>query len=116
MSERPTCVWIGESNTKYTYEIWELPVSFKPDQYGNYIYSKKNTEGKWVPIYIGEGDLAVRVSENHHQATCIKSKGATHVHVHLNSDEKAGKAEESDLLARHTNAYKPNGCNEKSGG
>ena len=116
MAERPTCDWTGASGKNYTYYIWSLPANFDPDQDGNYIFSKKNSEGQWIPIYIGEGDLAERVSDSHHQATCIKSKGATHVHVHLNKSEIDRKAEESDLLARYTNAYKPNGCNEKIGG
>ena len=116
MADQPTCTWTGASGTNYTYYIWELPANFDPNQVGNYIYSKKNSEQKWVPIYVGEGDLASRVSDSHHQAACIKSRGATHVHVHLNANENARKAEEADLLARYTNAYKPNGCNEKAGG
>jgi len=116
MAEHPTCIWNGASGTAYTYYIWQLPTKFDPNQDGNYIFSKKNTEGRWVPIYIGEGDLTTRVGESHHQATCIKNKGATHLHVHLNSSERTRVAEEVDLLARYTNAYKPGGCNEKPGG
>ena len=84
MAEHPTCKWTGESVQEYTYYIWNLPVSFDKDQDGNYIYSKKNANGNWVPIYIGQGDLKDR-AENHHQATCFSRKGATHIHVHLNS-------------------------------
>jgi hypothetical protein len=116
MAEHPTCIWTGASGAAYTYYIWQLPANFDPNQEGNYIFPKKNTEGRWVPIYIGEGDLAARVSDSHHQGACIKNKGATHAHVHLNGTEKARQAEEADLLARYTNAYKPNGCNEKLGG
>jgi hypothetical protein len=115
MSEHPICNWIGESGTSYKFYIWDLPVSFNENQNGNYIYSKKNTEGKWVPVYIGQGDLKDR-SEHHHKATCISSKGATHIHVHLNSKEADRLAEERDLLERYTNAYAPAGCNEKEGG
>jgi hypothetical protein len=115
MSEQPICNWIGASGTSYKFYVWVLPVSFKENQNGNYIYSKKNAEGKWVPIYIGQGDLKDR-SENHHKASCINSKGATHVHVHLNPKEIDRLAEEKDLLGRYTNAYVPTGCNEKEGG
>ena len=111
-----TCIWKGKSNTEYTYYINELPVSFKGDQPGNYIYSKLKEKNLWVPIYIGEGNLGDRVSDDHHQASCIKSKGATHVHVHLNSSLPARQKEEGDLLGRYTNAYKPSGCNVKEGG
>jgi hypothetical protein len=116
MAEHQTCDWIGASGKEYTYYIWALPAGIDPDQDGNYIFSKKNSEGKWTPIYIGEGDLCTRISDSHHQAQCIKSKGATHVHVHRNSSGQNRRDEEADLLARYTNAYKPNGCNEKPGG
>ncbi len=116
MAEHKKCSWTGASSTKYTYFIWELPADFNANQDGNYIFSKKNDKGLWVPIYIGEGDLADRVSDDHHQAACIKRKGATHVHVHLNTKEKDRIAEEADLLAHYTDAYTPNGCNVKEGG
>jgi hypothetical protein len=91
------------------------PTSFKENQAGNYIYSKKNSEGKWVPIYIGQGDLKDR-TENHHQAACIARKGATHIHVRLNPKKEERLEEEQDLLSNYTNAYVTNGCNEKGGG
>ena len=116
MPDQPQCKWMGKSGTGYMYYIHSLPVSFNANQDGNYIYAKKNSKGSWVPIYIGQGDLGDRISDNHHQAACIKKKGATHVHVHLVSKENDRTAEESDLLANYTNAYKPDGCNEKEGG
>ncbi len=116
MANSEKCTWVGDSGTEYSYFVHALPVNFDPNQSGNYIFSKKNDRGKWVPIYIGEGDLAERVNDNHHQAACIVRKGATHVHVHLNANKASRKAEEEDLLARYTNAYTPSGCNEKEGG
>ena len=116
MPENQTCNWVGASGTSYKYFIRSLPVTFDPGQNGNYIYTRLSEQNQWVPIYIGQGDLADRVSSNHHQAACIRNKGATHVHVHTNADEANRVAEEQDLLARYTNAYKPNGCNERPGG
>lgn len=113
--ENQTCDWIGASGKKYTYYVHRLPMNFDPNQDGNYIFTKV-VDNKWVSIYIGQGDLADRVSLNHHQASCIQSKGATHVHAHLNSNKQSRLTEEDDLLANYTNAYKPNGCNEKVGG
>ena len=113
---RPKCAWIGKSKKEYSYGVFKLPVKF-PQELGNYIFTKKNIQNRWVPIYIGEGDLYERVSSgNHHQQNCIDSKGATHVHAHLTDDKKASVSEEADLLGHYTNAYKPNGCNEKEGG
>jgi hypothetical protein len=116
MPETPKCNWTGASGRVYAFFIHPLPASFNPNQDGNYIFSKETSPGKWSPIYIGEGDLASRVSNSHHQASCMGSKGATHVHAHLNGSEEARKAEEEDLLANYTNAYKPIGCNEMVGG
>ena len=115
MTSSPTCKWIGASKTQYTYYIHELPISFQ-EVYGNYIYSKRNSKNRWVPIYIGEGELSDRISSAHHRAQCIQKKGATHVHVHTTSSKNQGKAEEEDLLGNYTNAYEPNGCNVKSRG
>ena len=111
-----TCTWSGKSGTQYTYYVHELPITFDPDQAGNYIYTKINQNGNWVPVYIGEGDLRGRVSDDHHQARCIKSKGATHVHAHKNGSASARKNEETDLLENYSNAYQPFGCNVKEGG
>ena len=115
MTEQPSVNWSGASGKSYTYYVWPLPVHFDPTQNGNYIYSCVNEDNKWIPIYIGQGDLRDR-TENHHKAACIKRKGATHVHAHLNSVEADKLEEEQDLLANYANAYEPNGCNERTGG
>ena len=116
MAEQEKCIWIGASGKRYEYGVHALPVTFNPNQDGNYIYAKLNSQRQWVPVYIGEGDLADRSSDNHHQTACIKSKGATHFHEHLNANQDDRRAEEQDLLARYTNSYKPVGCNERPGG
>ncbi len=106
--------WKGASGTVYRYYVHSLPASFNAFQDGNYIYAKF-IDNAWVPIYIGQGDLGERISDKHHQAACIKSKGATHVHVHLNSNESLRMSEENDILTNYPEAYKPKGCNEKLG-
>lgn len=116
MSQKVTCNWKGKSGISYEYFVYELPQNFNKNQLGNYIYSKFNTNNRWVPIYIGQGDLGDRISDSHHQVRCIKSKGATHVHAHLNLQDNNRLSEETDLLAYYTNAYVPFGCNEKTGG
>ncbi len=115
MSEHPTINWIGASGQRYKYYIYGLPANFNPNQDGNYIYSKLNANNKWVPIYIGQGDLRKR-AENHHQAACIARKGAINIHVHLSSKKEDRINEEKDLLANYTNAHQPIGCNKSPGG
>src|SRR5688572_26578447 len=104
-----TCDWIGASGTKYTYYVYPRHPQVDAGKMGNYIYAKKNAEGRWMPIYMGEGDLSVRCTKSHHQQECINSKGATHVHMRLNATETARDAEETDLLARYLNSYGPSG-------
>ncbi len=116
MADHPTCDWQGASGKMYTYYIWPRHPNINANQMGNYIYATTNAQGQWVPVYVGEGDLSVRCTKSHHQQQCINSKGATHVHLHLNATEAGRRAEEQDLLARYTNAYAPTGCNMKLGG
>lgn len=112
MSEVKTIKWKGASGTFYTYFIYELPITFTDNQDGNYIYAKL-VDNNWRPIYIGEGDLGRRIRPTHHKAACISSKGATHVHVHLNANETERISEENDLLENYTQVFSPLGCNEK---
>ena len=116
MADHATCTWNGASGKQYTYYIWPRHPNINAGELGNYIYSKKNNLGQWVPVYIGQGDLSVRCTKSHHQIQCIDRAGATNVHVHLNAREQDRIAEEQDLLRRYTNAYAPSGCNIKKGG
>lgn len=111
-----TCIWTGLSGTSYTYHVYALspPTRFKAVQ-GNYIFCRRDNN-QWIPIYVGEGDLADRVSNNHHQAACISAKGATHVHARLTNSKQESLKEETDLLGMYPIAYSPTGCNEKRGG
>jgi hypothetical protein len=116
MANQETCNWPGASGAKYLYYVYPRHPSINSGQDGNYIYARKNQQGQWVPVYIGQGDLSTRATTNHHQIACIDSKAATHVHLHLNAGKKERLAEEQDLLAHFTNAYDPNGCNVRLGG
>jgi hypothetical protein len=111
MANQETCTWIGKTGQKYLYYVYPRGPSINAGQDGNYIYAKKNAQGRWVPIYLGEGDLSKRASTDHHRAQCIDLKGATHVHLHLNPTKDSRRAEEKDLLANYTNALAPQGCN-----
>jgi hypothetical protein len=110
----PELYWSGASGTKYGFWSKKLPYSCDPGQNGNYIFTKI-VNNIWVPIYIGQGDINERVNDQAHYS-CAIGKGATHVHVHLNSIEADRLAEEQDLLKGHPSVYVPTGCNEKDGG
>lgn len=105
--------WTGASGRQYAYFIYTLPRIFTTGQIGNYIFTKI-VNNVWVPIYIGQGDLRERGDiDSHHRSYCLKEKGATHIHAHLNENEANRIAEEKDLLAGHPEAFEPNGCSQK---
>ena len=114
MTSHLTYNWQGASGRIYRYYIYPRHPTITEGQVGNYIYSKRNAEGAWMPIYIGQGDLSIRAHEEHQHVGCINSKGATHIHAHVNANEADRLAEEDDLLAHHSEAYSPNGCNLKA--
>jgi hypothetical protein len=109
----PTIVWSGARGAQYTYYIWKLPASIQSGSHGNYIYTRIGSDNIWAPLYIGQGDLGVHISENHRQISCINSKGAAYVHVHLNPNKQSRLSEARDILASYSQSYKPVGCNEK---
>ena len=116
MTTNQTCVWQGAFGRDYTYYIFPRGTKIVSGKCGNYIYARLSADNRWIPVHIGEGDLSVRCSNNHHQQQCLNIKGATHVHMHLNGDHQARWKEEADLLSRFTNSYAPSGCNIKPGG
>jgi hypothetical protein len=105
-----TGLWIGESGAKYVYYVFERHPDLPKGRMGLFIYSKKNEENLWVPLYIGHGDISVRCNADADLIARINAKGATHVHVRLRSPESDRRAEITDLLTRYKNAYEPDGC------
>jgi len=113
MVERETCTWTGASGRKYVYDVYRRHPKVAPHQAGNFVYAKMDTQNRWVPIYIGQGDLTQRAAVERDRAICIDSNGATHVHLHANFDKEDRVAEEKDLLSNFPQAYIPDGCNEE---
>ncbi len=104
-----TTRWPGRSGAEYTYFIEELPWRPRAGQEGNYIFAKVE-QGTWVPIYVGHGDLQARYDAALLEG-CIKMKGATHYHVHLNSSVASRVAEERDVIEGNPACQWPKGCN-----
>jgi hypothetical protein len=112
-----TCIWSGASGAKYTFHVYPRHPVINAGTMGNYIYTKVDTDNTWKPIYIGQGDLSVRATRDHHQISCIDSKGATHIHIKATPEgEVTRKAQERDLLNAYPQAYAPTGCNRREGG
>jgi hypothetical protein len=113
-TEIASTTWFGGSKTPYKYYIFDINANIDPNQDGNYIFAKK--EGNlWKAVYMGEGDLQTRKNAAISDG-CVKRKGATHFHAHLNANETVRFNEETDILKTHPESYDPSGCNKKIGG
>ena len=92
--------WPGKLGRLYTYQIYELPHSFKGLP-SNYIIAKQTAPTKWIPIYIGQSKDLSAPFDHHHAMLCIQEYRATHIHAHANFGGLADRqAEEQDLIAR----------------
>ena len=91
------CVWTGASGASYTYYVRPRGAALAPNQMGNYIYAKKDSDEQWTPLRIGKGDLALSSKPE-----LLDSAGATHMHMHLTFTEEARLTEERDLLKRYS--------------
>jgi hypothetical protein len=111
MTERQTCTWTGASGRKYVYDVYRRYPKVPPHEAGNFIYAKMDAHKRWVPIYIGQGDLTQRAGMEPDRALCVDAKGATHVHLHVNFDKEDRLAEEQDLLNNFPQVRIPDGCN-----
>lgn len=114
MAQEGTHTWTGASKQLYKYNVWPKAQSFNHFQ-GNYIFAKKTQSG-WEAVYIGEGYLDERTSDQDHLA-CASRKGFTHFHTHINKNEEKRKLEETDLIAGNDECLEENGgCNKTSDG
>jgi hypothetical protein len=68
---------------------------------------------RWIPVYIGEGNLTQRAAIDPSTVECIDAKGASHVHVHVNYDRDDREAEVKVLLDNFPQARAPDGCNRE---
>ena len=100
--------WTGESGTTYTFVVvpWPAPLD-EGYVVGNYICARQTDHGDWIPVYVGEGDLASPSSETHPCFDLLQERGVTHLHCHLNDDADARRHEARDLLSRHILAAVP---------
>ena len=99
--------WRGASGAAYCYQILELG-TIPNTAYGNYIFARKDADGRWEAIYVGQGDLSVRTDlGQHHMRDLIQRRGATHVHFRENPSLPDRMIERADLLDNHPEAYQP---------
>ena len=114
MAKEGTISWRGASGRLYKFDIYPKATPFIHVE-GNYIFAKRSVLG-WDAVYIGEGYLDERTSDQDHLA-CASRKGFTHFHTHINENEEKRKLEETDLIAGNDECLEENGgCNKTSDG
>ena len=96
----------GASGKKYTFYVYAYGTTFKPAG-GVYVVTQATPNGtggnNHSILYVGQtGDLSERF-DDHHKADCFSRRGATHICVQAEGDEKSRLATEADLIA----AYNP---------
>ncbi len=116
VADHTSCTWTGASGREYIYEVYARHPKLTQNEPCNYIYTKLDEHRRWIPIFIGHGDLPQRAEADPKSLECIDAKGATHVHVHVNAGREDRLAEEKDLRENFPQAYSRDGCNEKKGG
>jgi hypothetical protein len=94
----PKKLRFGESGAKYPYYVYERDL---------------RVPKLWVPLFVGQGDLSLLVSADRDLAARIEAKGATHVHLRVNSEALDREGEVADILKRYQNAFEPERCNVK---
>ena len=95
-----SCIWTGASGTQYEYTVFALDTKWD-DVAGNYIFAKESASG-WQPLYFGETEsFRARLVPSHEKLPCALRNGITHIHAHINTNDAARLAEESDLIAAY---------------
>jgi len=109
--------WTGSSGTTYTFVVlpWPAPLDIGVVD-GNYICARQTIDGEWIPVLIGEGDLAEPCAKTYPGFHELLDRGVTHFHCHINNDPAARRQEARDLLITHRLAFMPIGCNERPTG
>lgn len=108
--------WPTTNGNSLEFTGYPIDTNFTAGQFGNYIFAKfTNNNNTCLAVYIGEGDIKDRVTD-HLKKGCVTKKGATHIFVRLNNNEKGRFDDETKLLIGNPEAYEPTGCNVKEGG
>ena len=101
MPSEGTITWRGKSGAAFRYNIYPIGTSWR-DTPGNYIFARRNENGRYTALYIGEtGSLKVRLSPitSHEKWDCAVQNGVTHIHAHTSSsDADTRRKEEKDLI------------------
>lgn len=87
-----TCTWSSHEFTIYN------PTTSWNDVGGVYIFTGKNTQGQWVPLYIGKADSFQSRLSSHERWDEAARAGATHIHAMTVSQVATRETIEAELI------------------
>ncbi|QQE10742.1 hypothetical protein JD969_14710 [Planctomycetota bacterium] len=99
-----TCDWPGATGKSYTYYVHPISElnTFNPNQAGNYIFAKLDTNNLWDPVYVGQTEDFKERFGDHEKLLCATRNGATHIHLHINNSAHDRIQEETDIRHNFT--------------
>lgn len=90
----------GASGTQYVFWVYTWGTTFKAAG-GVYLVLRKEQNGNYTIIYVGQtGDLSERF-DNHHKASCFTRNSKSHVAARMESAESTRLSIESDLIKKY---------------
>ena len=113
--EFETIKWPGVGGRDYEFRVHALPCErYGRGERGVCVFARE-AGAAWRAIRIDHGFIADLIRKAGTDA-CLGKKGASHVHVRLVDRPDACRRIVTDLLAEHTEAFAPKGCNRKPKG
>jgi hypothetical protein len=109
MGDTADVYWEGKSGESYEY--WIVPLATDEELIndpGNFILAKKTKQGLWEPVYIGQTQDLGSLLGRYRQEECVRSHGATHIHVRPGWPDEGRRNEEVRDLVQAWNPV----CNE----
>jgi len=105
-----TSSFSGASGADYSDNVF--PTNFTPQdkQFYNYMFASLSSEGRWIPVFIGQGDLKQYLSDQALVRGAAHTR-STHVLAHISPDGQQRRTEASDMLASYPQALALSGCN-----
>lgn len=87
-----TVSWMG-----YDFNVYSPDVYWN-DVPGVYIFTGRNAEGLWVPVYIGQTNSFKNRLPSHERWLSARGHGATHVHARVEYNEATRQSIETELI------------------
>ena len=100
----------GASGADYSYGVFSANFTPQDKQFYNYMFASLSPEGRWIPAFIGQGDLKQYLSDQA-QVRGLAHTRSTHVLAHISPNEQQRRMEASDMLASHPQALALSGSN-----